>query len=156
MSMLVGIAVGRFGIAEGDAEALAHEVFVDLILKAERITDARAWLVASIYNASRYYLRVRGRSEQLPARFAEQPDPHLVRVLEMWPDQLAARQAFSCTTARCQLALRLRFLESFTIPEIAAELGTTKRYAAKLVAECLGQAQRRYERMNQVALEHEP
>jgi hypothetical protein len=67
----------------------------------------RAWLVTSICNASRCYGRVRARSEGLPDAIEEKPHPHLARVVDMWPDQLAARQAFACTTARCQLVLHL-------------------------------------------------
>ncbi len=142
--VMIGIAVHRFGISETDAETLAHEVFLDFMLKRDRVTEVRAWLIASIFNASRYYGRVRARSETLPDTIDQKPDPHMSRVLDTWPDQLAAREAFGCTTARCQLVLRLRYLEGYTIPELAVELNTTKRYAAKLVGECLQQAQRRY------------
>ena len=145
LPLIVGIAVGRFGISETDAETLAHEVFLDFILKAHRVTSVRAWLVASICNASRYYGRVRARSERLPDTIGEKPDPHLTRVLDMWPDQLAAREAIACTTARCQLVLHLRYFEGYSIPEIASELNTTEKYAAKLVSECLRQAKRRYD-----------
>jgi DNA-directed RNA polymerase specialized sigma24 family protein len=143
---MIAIAVGKFGISPSDAETLAHDVFVDFFLKRDRIAvgSVRAWLVASMLNASRYYSRVRARSESLPSDFAETGDPNFLRVLDMWPDQLAARQAFSRTTARCQLVLHLRYIEGYTVPEIADELGTTKGYAAKLVSECLRQANRRY------------
>ena len=144
LPILVSIAIRRFGIPECDAQTLAHEIFVDFLLKGATIVDQRGWLIGAICNASRYYLRTRARAEPLPDTFAEEPDPHLARVLEMWPDQLAARQAFSRVTARCQLVLRLRYLEGYSVPELARELGITKRYAAKLVSECLRQAHRRY------------
>lgn len=146
LPLMIGIAVGRFNIPESDAETLAHEIFLDFILKSARVTDVRAWLVGSMFNASRHYGRVRARSESLPETIAQTADPRFSRVLDMWPDQLAAREAFSCTTARCQLVLRLRYFEQYTVPEIAAELGITHRYAAKLIGECLRQAQRRYVR----------
>ncbi len=60
------------------------------------------------------------------------------------PDQLAAREAFNCLTPRCQLALRLRYLEGYSVPEIATELDTSAKYAEKLVRRCLRQAQMRY------------
>jgi RNA polymerase sigma factor (sigma-70 family) len=104
----------------------------------------RPFLVAAMCNASRKYSRNRRRSESLPETYDETPDPGSVRALEMWPDQLAARQAFARTTARCQLVLRLRYFEEYTIPEIADELGISKRYASKLVGECIRQAHRRY------------
>lgn len=153
LPVMVGVAVSRFGISRTDAETLAHDVFLDYILKRERVTATRSWLIASMYNASQYYLRVRARTEALPEAYLENPDPSLLRVTDMWPDQLAAREAFDCTTPRCQLALRLRYMEGYTIPEIAVELGITERYAAKLVGECLKQANRRYTRRDRRAAE---
>ena len=144
--LMISVAVRRFHICEMDAETLAHEVFFDFLAKGSAIADHRGWLVGAICNASRYYLRTRARAEALPDTFAEEPDPRLARVIEMWPNQLAAREAFARTTARCQLVLRLRYLEGYSIPELARELGTTKKYAAKLVSECLRQAHRRYVR----------
>jgi RNA polymerase sigma factor (sigma-70 family) len=144
--LMISVAVRRFHICEMDAQTLAHEVFFDFLGKGASIADPRGWLVGAVCNASRYYLRKQARAESLPDTIAEEPDPELARVLEMWPNQLAAREAFARTTARCQLVLRLRYLEGYSIPEIARELGTTKKYAAKLVAECLKQAHRRYAR----------
>ncbi len=140
--LLVGTAVEHFHIAEIDAQTLAHEVFLAYFLKAHEVMDSRAWLVSAICNASKYYLRARARYVPLPLE--DVPDPQLARVNEALPDQIAAREAFSCVTARCQLALRLRYLEGYSIPEIAAELNTSPRYAAKLVSRCLRQAQCRY------------
>jgi len=140
--LLVGTAVENFHIAEIDAQTLAHEVFLAYFLKANEVMNSRAWLLSAICNASKYYLRARARYVPLPPEFRELPDPQ--RVDEVLPDQIAAREAFSCVTARCQLALRLRYLEGYSIPEIAAELNTSPRYAAKLVSRCLRQAQCRY------------
>ena len=144
MPLMVGTAVSRFGVPEADAETLAHEIYLDFLVKGEGIDDQRGWFVGAIFNASRAYRRRVARLEELPPDFGERPDPHLARVLDMWPDQLAGREAFERTTAKCQLALRLRYFEGYTIPEIAAELGITKTYAAKLVSESLRQAHRRY------------
>lgn len=144
MPLMVGTAVARFGVPEVDAETLAHEIYLDFLLKGAAIEDRRGWFVGAVFNASRAYRRKVARLEDLPEDFLERPDPHLARVLDMWPDQLAGRQAFERTTAKCQLALRLRFFEGYTIPEIAEELGITKTYAAKLISESLRQANRRY------------
>lgn len=142
--LLVGIAVSRFGIDRADAETLAHEVFLSFLTCAERINDQRGWLVSAIFNASKDYLRRAQRTEPLPEEGPDPADPRHARAGQQWPDVLAAREAFARLTPRCQLALRLRHLEGYTIPEIATILGTSSRYAAKLVARCLDQAQRRY------------
>jgi len=57
---------------------------------------------------------------------------------------LVVREAFSCVTAKCQIALRLRFIEGYSVPEIAAEFNVSKKYAAKIVKRCLKMAKRRY------------
>jgi RNA polymerase sigma factor (sigma-70 family) len=147
LRLMMWIARRRFRIPDSEAEPLVHEVFVNFLIKMESVSDIRAWLVAAISNACRYYLRVRDRCETLPDDFAERPDPHLAHVLDLWPDQLAAQQAIAATTARCQLVLRLRYFEGYSVPEIAAELKITIAYATKLVGECVRQARRRYARL---------
>ena len=144
--LLVGMARGKFGVNEMDAQTLAHEVFLDYFTKSDTIVNCRAWLVGAICNASRYHLRCQERTEALPPDGTETADPRSVRVSDLWTDQLAARQAFACLTPRCQLALRLRYLEGYSVPEIADSLATSKKYAQKLVTNCLKQAQRRYTR----------
>lgn len=139
--LLVGTAVDRFHISEIDAEGLAHEVFLAYFLKANEVIDSRAWLMSAIFNASKHYLRSRARlvsDEELH----QAPDPRSAGA--SLPDRLVAREAFACTTAICQIALRLRYLEGYTIPEVAAELKTSSKYATKLVRRCLKQAKNRY------------
>jgi RNA polymerase sigma factor (sigma-70 family) len=142
--LLVGIAVDRFGISHADAETLVQEVFLELLLHAGRVRDRRAWLIGAIYNASKSHLRRAQRVEPLPEHGLDPADPRYARVEEQWPAELAAREAFARLTPRCQLALRLRFIEGHTVPSIASLLGTTARYAAKLVSRCLQLAHRRY------------
>jgi RNA polymerase sigma factor (sigma-70 family) len=144
VGLLIGTAVDHFRICETDAQALAHEVFVAYFLKAHEVRDVRAWLLSGIFNASKQYLRSRARHVAIPDAMLERPDPRDWDVLRAWPDRLAAREAFTCVTPRCQVALRLRYLEGYSIPEVAAELHTSAKYAQKLVGRCLRQAHDRY------------
>lgn len=139
--MLIGMAVARFHISESDAQALAHEIFLAYFLKADDVRDVRAWLVGAMCNASRQFLKKRMREAPLPDEIVEEPDPRREDVT--LPNQIAAREAIRCVTARCQLALRLRYIEGYTIQELAAELKTTPRYAQNLVSRCLQQARDR-------------
>jgi RNA polymerase sigma factor (sigma-70 family) len=142
--LLVRIAVGRFRIAEGEADSLAHDVFVSFLRNAERVIDRQRWLVGAICNASRNHLRRACRTESLDDDTAEHAlDPRTARLGESITASLAARQVYECLTPKCQLALRLRYLEGYSVPEVAAALGTTKKYAQKLISRCLEQAQRR-------------
>jgi RNA polymerase sigma factor (sigma-70 family) len=142
--LLIGTAVDRYHISEIDAESLAHEVFLAYFLKAGEILDSRAWLISAICNASKSLLRARARLVSLPEEFEEEVDPRHARDGESLPDQIAGREAFCCVTAKCQIALRLRFLEGYSIPEVATELNTSPKYATKLVRRCLKQAKERY------------
>jgi RNA polymerase sigma factor (sigma-70 family) len=142
--LMIGVAIDRFRISESDAQTLAHQVFLAFFLKVDDIRDRRAWFLGAICNASRHYLRTRARDVELSPEFEEKADPEFARIMDSLPDQLAAREAFSCLTSRCQLALRLHYLDGYSIPEIAAQLHITAGYAKKLVARCLRQARERY------------
>jgi RNA polymerase sigma factor (sigma-70 family) len=141
LRLLVGTAIDRFHISEADAETLAHDVFLAYFLKAEQVLDSTAWLVASMCNASRYYLRTQARHVELPREIVGP-----ARAVDEITDHLVAREVLCCLTPRCQLALGLRYLEGYSIPEVAEELRTSPKYAGKLVARCLQQAQDRYSR----------
>jgi DNA-directed RNA polymerase specialized sigma24 family protein len=73
-----------------------------------------------------------------------QSGPGIRRITDSLPDTLAGREAFGCLTSHCQLALRLHYLDGYSIPEIAAQLHITPAYAKKLVSRCLRQARERY------------
>ena len=140
--LLVSTAIERFHITRLDAQGLAHEVFLAYFLKADEILNSRAWLMAAICNASKHYLRSRARLVSYGEEFGKALDPKTDG--DTLPDQLVVREAFSCVTAKCQIALRLRFIEGYSVPEIAAEFNVSKKYAAKIVKRCLKMAKRRY------------
>jgi RNA polymerase sigma factor (sigma-70 family) len=150
---MVNVAITKFFIQPSDAETLAHEVLVDIFCRGIRVEDLRGYVVGAICNASRYYLRNMRRADQLPDSIVQKPDPRLEGAAERWLDQMAAREAFALLTARAKQALGLRYLEGYSIPEMAQELGKSKKYTAKLVSESLRQAERRYTRQ---ANPHEP
>ena len=142
--LMIGVAVDRFHISESDAQTLAHQVFLAFFLKADDIRDRHAWFLGAICNACRHYQRVRSRDVELPPGIKSKSDPEFNRIGDSLPDTLAGREAFACLTSRCQLALRLHYLDGYSIPEIAAQLHITPGYAKKLVARCLRQARERY------------
>jgi RNA polymerase sigma factor (sigma-70 family) len=139
--VLLGIGVKRFRLSEADAQTIAHEVFLSYFLKAEDVRDIRAWLVGAMCNASRQFLRNHERDVALSDDMANRADPR--HAPEALADQIAAREMFACCTARCQLALRLRYIEGYSIQEIATALKTTPKYAQNLVSRCLQQARDR-------------
>lgn len=140
--LMIGIAVDRFRVSHTDAQTLAHQIFLVYFMKPEDVKEPRAWFVGAISNACRHYLRTRARDVELPKDIVNEPDPEFPA--DFAQNRVAARQAFSCLTSRCQLALQLHYLEGYSIPEIAAQLHITPGYAKKLVSRCLQQARERY------------
>jgi RNA polymerase sigma-70 factor (ECF subfamily) len=149
---LVSVAVRKFRVPEGDAETLAHEVFLTYLRKAGTIRDLHSWLVGAICHASRYYWRLQKRSLALVDDDAslERIDPASTRILDSLPAQLAAREALACLSPRNQEILRLRYIEGCSIAELAAILGVRPKYAQKLVTKCLRRAEQEYEAKGKV------
>jgi RNA polymerase sigma factor (sigma-70 family) len=136
--MLVRIGTQQRGLAHGDAEAVAHDVFLDFLTKMDRVENYGAFLAGAMHNASRYFHRKNRTAESEPA-------PELsCDTTEALSNQLIASEALGTLTPRCQGALRLRYLEGYTVPELATFLCTSVKYAEKVVRECLQQARRRY------------
>jgi RNA polymerase sigma factor (sigma-70 family) len=146
LATLVSIAVSKFRVPLGDAEALAHEVFVSYMRRADVIRDPHAWFLSAICNASRYYWRQNGRNLQhLDEEVANaQPDPVSLDILNGLPDRIAAGEILDNLPPRYQYILRLRYFEGFSIREIAEHLGVTAKYTQKLVAKCLRRAEQQF------------
>lgn len=130
--LLLGIAVSTFGIARDDAVTLVHDVFVSLISRLDEIRDRRAWLVGGICNASRSYLR-RCESD------AHRRDPNAARqdVREPSDDFVAVGQALDRIDERSREMLRLRYLQGYTVAELAGHFQTSSKYTEKLLRKAL-------------------
>lgn len=139
-SLLLFVACRKFRIDEGDAESLIQEVFLALLQTTARIENVRAWLVAAMCNASRYYWRVHGRTEQLPEDFGEQSDPGSDGLADRFAMQMTIQKVLGYLQPRCRETLRLHYFEGRSAPDVARELDTTSRYAEKLIHNCLRRA----------------
>ena len=142
--LLIAIAIRKFRVPEHDAATLVHEVFLTYLRKSDTILDLRNWLVGAICHASRYYWRQNGREYPVDCEELDRIDPASQRIVDILPDQLAAREALGCLSPRCQEILRMRYFDGCSVPEIAEHLGVSAKYAAKLVAKCLRRAEKMY------------
>jgi len=142
LSMLVAIAVNKFAVPPSDAQTLVHEVFLSYFMNMDDVRDVRSWLVGATCNACRMFIKKRERDVSVTDDLLQRPDPRNLR--ESLPDELACKEALSCLTARCQLALYMHYMLGFTIPEVADQLRITPAYAHKLVTRCMKQARERY------------
>lgn len=143
-NLLFFVACRKFRVDEADAENLIQEVFLSLLQTCTRIENVRAWLVAAMCNASRYYWRVRGRTEQLPEDFGQQSDPGSLELAERFATQMTMQQVLGYLQPRCRETLRLHYFEGRSAPDVARELDTTNRYAEKLIHNCLRRAREIY------------
>ena len=139
-NLLLFVACRKFRVGEGDAENLIQEVFLSLLQTTARSEHVRAWLVAAMCNASRYYWRVQGRTEQLPEDFGEQSDPGSHELAERFALQMTIQKVLGYLQPRCRETLRLHYFEGRSAPDVARELDTTSRYAEKLIHNCLRRA----------------
>jgi RNA polymerase sigma factor (sigma-70 family) len=141
--LLVALAVRKFQVPFGDAEGLAHEVFLSYLKRRKEIRALHGWLIGAICNASRHYWRKHDRSiDQLDDEATSvHIDPSTENVSEWLLARIAAGEALAVLSPRYQHILRLRYYEGYTIPEIAEELGVTAKYAQKLVMKILRRAE---------------
>lgn len=142
--LLFYLASRRFRVPENDAENLTHEVFLAYISTAAEIRDTRRWLVGAVCNASRYYWRVRGRTEQLSPSIAEASDPRAAELADNLATRLTVRETLARLHEKCRETLRLRYFEGCSAAEVAKEFETTNRYAEKLIHKCLKRAHEIY------------
>lgn len=141
--LLVSLAVRKFQVPFGDAEGLAHEVFLSYLKRRKEIRELHKWLIGAICHASRHYWRKHDRNiDQLDEESALlQADPLSAHVVDWLTARIAAGEALAVLSPRYQHILRLRYYEGYSIPEIAEELGVTAKYAQKLVGKILRRAE---------------
>jgi RNA polymerase sigma factor (sigma-70 family) len=141
--LLVALAVRKFQVPFGDAEGLAHEVFLSYLKRRDDIRDLHKWMIGAICNASRHYWRKHARNiDQLDIEAAStHADPVSAHVTDWLTARIAAGEALAGLTPRYRHILRLRYYEGYSVPEIAEELGVTAKYAQKLVTKCLRRAE---------------
>lgn len=137
---LMALARRRYAIPPSEAEALVHEVFVAMMMSSERIRSARSWLVGAICHASRGYWRRKRRERSLAEGERERHTRLRIAPAETESARLTIGKMLKALPARQRESLRLRYFEGYTIREVARELGTTERYAAKLVAKAIRRA----------------
>lgn len=113
-----------FELPEQVAAALVRETFYQALHAPA--PDARAWLIAAACRSANDYRQNRG----LPAANEEEIARHAATVLSY-------REAMESLPTRAREALRLRFEQKKTYPEIAEELGVSKHAAERIVAKAV-------------------
>ncbi len=147
-TLLLSVACRKFRVPDADGENLLQEVFLSFLQTGTRIDNVKAWLVAAICNACRYYWRSQGRSESLPEDYLEYSDPGSHALPEKRAMEMTIHQALGYLQPRCRETLRLHYFDGRSAAEVARELETTTRYAEKLIHNCLKRVREIYHNIN--------
>lgn len=147
--LLLGIATGKFRVQVEDAESLAHDVFLSLMIRWSAVRNVRMWLVGAICNACRYRLRQVARAVPLDDEISEHGEepPYIER--------LSARAMLSRVTPRDKRVILLRFEQGMTAREIGRTLGCTPRAADRRLRRALERAAARFDLHDRLR-PHEP
>ena len=150
-ALLRRIAIRKFGIPPAEAEGLVHDVFINFLAIPRNVTsDLRAYLIASICNASRNYRRAR-MSEARHFPGLEEASVANVTADERIFDNLARNLAVAQTLARlgsrCREALKRYYLRGEDTPTVAAAMGTTPANVNYLMHVCRKKARAIYEQL---------
>lgn len=143
-NLLLYIAHQKFRVPHEDAENLIHEIFLSYLGNTEKIQNTRAWLIGSIYNASRQYWRTHRRSELLTPEIHERSSQRPGETAESVVVKISVRETLARMQERCRETLRLRYFEGCSAIEVAERLATTPRYAQRLIEKCLKRAHKMY------------
>ena len=151
--LLRRVAVRKFNVPPAEAEALVHDVFINYLVTPRRVTDRhlKAYLVASICNASRNYWR----SRHVEARvFAGACDVSRAashdEVLEGLPRNLTIASTLAKLGARCREVLHRYYLRGEPTPAVAAAMKTTASNVNYLMHVCRKRMRAIYEQITRV------
>jgi RNA polymerase sigma factor (sigma-70 family) len=146
--LLRKIAMRKFGIPRGDAEALVHDVFATYLANPANVRNLRPYLIGAICNAARQYRRRDATERELfcgEPICAAAPGEDLV-------EGVIRNIVISTTLAQlgpsCQETLRRFYLTGETAPMIAESRKTTANYILRLLNYCRNRARAAYEAMS--------
>lgn len=132
---LLALAFSKYDLPHHEAEPLVHDVFVNFLASRRPIEQARAYLVVGLCRACGEYWRKRRRELPIQAEHLERPEN--LDVEDSLVTRLTIQAALRQLREKCRQTLRLYIVEGHTAKEVAVEIGTTRRYAEKLIRTCL-------------------
>jgi len=141
---LVGMARGVLGDAKDDAEDVVQEVLTCAASDGTEPRSPWAWLTTVTYRAAIDVRRRRERRERAHGRLDPPGTAESAAELAAEADEARrARAALEALADPYRAALRLRYLEGLSYPEIADRLDTLERTARTWVGRGLTQLRAR-------------
>jgi RNA polymerase sigma factor (sigma-70 family) len=145
---LLALALKKYDIPREDAAPLVHDVFVNFLASRRPITEARAYLVVGLCRACSDYWRRRRREIDKPYEYFDRSACDSIE--DALVTRLTLQAALLQLRSKCRHTLRLYFVEGCTAREVATEVGTTRRYAEKLIMTCLGKLRLIYKDLSEM------
>jgi RNA polymerase sigma factor (sigma-70 family) len=146
--LLRKIAMRKFGIPRGDAEALVHDVFATYLANPANVRSLRPYLIGAICNAARQHLRRDATEKELFCEgpvCAATPEGDLV---ESVIRNITIRSTLAQLGPSCQETLRRFYLTGESAPMIAESRKTTANYILRLLNYCRNRARAIYVAMS--------
>jgi len=138
------VAMGKFGIASEDAEALVQDVFATYFMHASSVEQVERYLIGGICNAARKHLQRAGAADALfcddDACQATAGDV-LLRQIER---KQLLRLVFARIGSRCRELLRRYYVRGETSASIADSLESTRGSVAVTLHKCRKRAVNAY------------
>ena len=146
-NFLLSLALKKYDLRQEDAAPLIHDVFVNFIASRRPVEEAKAYLVVGVCRACSDHWRRRRREIPQPDEFFESsPCPAMEDELVT---RLTVQAALRQLRSKCRKTLRLYYVEGHSAKEVATEVGTTRRYAEKLIMTCLGKLRLIYQDLSE-------
>lgn len=144
--LLRKIAVRKFNVPHGEADALVHDVFARYLINQSAIRELHPYLIGAICNAARRYWRREGLQRELctTTPCAATPDDALL-------NEVVRNITIGTTLARlgasCRDTLRRFYLYGESTAAIAEARNTSSGYIRRLLTLCRSRAQAIYRTM---------
>ena len=132
---LIRLARTRYELDEEEAAPLVHDVFVNLLASRRPVEQAQAYLVIGVVRACSDHWRRKRR--EAPAASITFDSLEAAGNEDSIISRMTLQAGLRQLRERCRETLHLYFLEGFTSREVASRLGTSPKYAEKLISSCL-------------------
>lgn len=139
----------RYRIPPADAEALVHDVFASFLERQPKVRDTRAYLLAAINHACKYYWRKRRREAPLLPEHDETHDERSRAEEERWTLQLSLAATLTHLGPKCREILRRYYMNEEKPDAIARSMETTPGYVFQLLHSCRKRARDIYRKLTE-------
>ena len=144
------LAWKKYKVPDDVAENIAHDALLSLAKQQEPILNVRAWLCCAVYYACGQYWKGERLHDSLPEEIVALVDDHAGAFADKLAITMAVSQALTRLDTRCRKVIHLRFYDEKTSKEIGGELGTTSKYAEKVLYGCLDKLRGIYKKLTRI------